>query len=169
MARPDKYEKYVEPYLDKIKNMALTMTEEQIAESLGVSISTWRRYKKCHEPLQIALKRGRNDLVTDLKSALIKKAKGYEYTEKKVISQRVKWPDDLYALLIEAGFREEQIEQAELIKTEITTKHVAPDVAAANLLLKNYDREFWRNDPAEYELRKKSIDLQEKKFENDSW
>lgn len=168
MARPDKYEKYVEPYLNKIEQMALTMTEAQIAETLGISIASWKRYKAKHEPLRTVLKKGRKDLVIELKSTLIQKAKGYEYTEKKVVSQHVKWPDELYLLLRDAGFSDEQIEQSQLIRTEVMTKHASPDVAALNLLLKNYDKD-WRNDPAEYELKKRAIELQEKKLEDNNW
>lgn len=169
MARPNNYETKVEPYLEKIEQMALIMTEEQICNTLNISLSSWKRYKKQYEPLRTVLKRGRRDLVLELKSTLIKKAKGYEYTEKKVIEQHVKWPDQMYALLIDAGFTPEQIEQSVLVRTETMHKHQAPDVAAANLLLKNYDKENWRNDPAEYELKKRAIELQEKKLEDNNW
>ena len=74
----------------------------------------------------------------------------------------------MYQLLRDAGFSDEQIEQSQLIRTELMTKHASPDVAALNLLLKNYDKD-WRNDPAEYELKKRAIELQEKKLEDNNW
>ena len=114
MARPDKYVTNVEPYLDDIRKMCLTMTEAQIAETLGVSISAWKRYKNRSERLRSALKKGRRDLVDELRSALIKRAKGFEYTETRITE--------------EAG---------KVIKTETITKYYPPDVAALNLALKN--------------------------------
>lgn len=169
MGRPNKYKTNVEPYLDKIKEMTLTMTEEQIAETLDVGYSSFRYYKQQYPALADSLKRGRQDLVMELKSALIKKAKGYEYTETKEIRQRVDWPDELYALLIDAGFTTEQIEQSMLVKTEISHKHASPDVAAANLLLKNYDKENWANDPQMLKLREKELELRKQIADEKAW
>lgn len=169
MGRPNKYKTHVEPYLDKIKEMALTMTEEQIAETLGVGYSSFRAYKQQYPALTDSLKKGRKDLVIELRSALIKRAKGYEYTETKTVSEAVNWPEELYVLLLEAGFTEEQIEQSRLIKTEIAHKQMAPDVAALNLALKNYDKENWANDPQMLEIRKKELELRERQIENNEW
>lgn len=169
MARPNNYEKKVKPYLSKIEQMALTMTEEQIANTLDISLSSWKRYKAEYEPLRTVLKKGRKDLVLELRGALIKKAKGFEYTETKEIYQKVNWPDELYVLMLEAGFTEEQLNQAETLRTEVTHKYASPDVAAANLLLKNYDKENWANDPQMLELRKKELELREKQIEDGDW
>lgn len=152
MARPNNYDKKVKPYLSKIEQMALTMTEEQIAETLGVSYSTFRRYKGEYKQLQTALKVGRRDLVLELRSTLIKKARGFDYNETKSIKVRN----------IETGEMEE-------IKREEYTKHAPPDVAAMNLLLKNYDKENWANDPQALEIRKQEIELQKQKMEENSW
>lgn len=151
MARQNRYKKAVEPYLSQISKMALTMTEAQIAQSLGVSLSSWKRYKKDNEPLRAALKDGRKDLVTDLKSTLIEKAKGFTYKEKKTIRLRT--------------------EDGEMItvKEEIYTKYATPDVAALNLLLKNYDKENWANDPQALALKEKELELKEKKLESEDW
>lgn len=145
--RPNKYKSNVEPYLDKIKDMALTMTEEQIAETLGVGYSSFRSYKQQYPALTDALKKGRRDLVFELRSALIKKAKGYSYVETKVTE--------------EAGLDGELI----VTKTEKTMKHTQPDVAAINLLLKNYDKDNWANDPQMLDIRKKELELREKQIE----
>ena len=84
-------------------------------------------------------------MVLELKSALIQKAKGFNYTEKKIIK-----------------------ENGVVVREEEYTKFALPDVAALNLLLKNYD-EQWRNDPAEYELKKRAIEVQEKKLEQNEF
>ena len=144
--RPSKYETHIEPHLEEIKKMALDMTEEQIAKALDVSYTTFKKAKSQYPALSDCLKKGRSDLVSDLKSTLIRKAKGFQYTEKKTIK--------------ESGMvgREEIYEKASL-----------PDVAAINLLLKNYDKDNWANDPQALKLREKELELQERKIELNEW
>lgn len=144
--RPNKYNTHVEPYLDKIKEMALTMTEKQIAQSLGVAYSSFMEYKKQYSELSESLKKGRQDLVINLKSALIKKALGFEYSEKKTIK-----------------------ENGIVVREEVTVKHTQPDVAALNLLLKNYDAEHWANDPQMLRIREKELELRERQMEKEEW
>lgn len=146
MARPNKYQTHVKPYLEDIKKWCQTMTEKQIARRLGVAYSSWCLYKNDYPELSETIKKGRQNLVTDLKSTLIEKAKGFQYTEKKVIKQ-----------------------DGVVVREEIYTKSSLPDVAAINLLLKNYDAENWSNDPAILELKKKELELKEKQFENNEW
>lgn len=146
MARPDKFVTHVLPHFDEIKQMCLTMTEAQIAETLGVSYSAWKRYKSRSEQLRSVLKKGREDLVMELRSALIKRAKGFEYTETRITE--------------EAG---------KVTKTETCTKYYPPDVAALNLALKNYDKDNWANDPQMIRIRERELDLQERKIEAGEW
>lgn len=146
MSRPEKYKTHVEPYLEEIRQMCLTMTEAQIAETLGVSLAAWKRYKKLYEPLRASLKKGRQTLVMELRSALIKRAKGFEYTETKIVN-----------------------EDGKPIRTEVATKYYPPDVAALNLALKNYDKENWANDPQALRIRERELDLQERKLEQSEW
>lgn len=146
MARPDKYKTNVEPYLNEIKQMCLSMTEAQIAETLGVSLAAWKRYKSHYEPLRAVLKKGRQTLVVELRSALIRRAKGFQYEERKVIK--------------EAG---------QPTREEIYTRTALPDVAALNLCLKNYDKDNWSNDPQMLKIREKELELQERKIELNEW
>lgn len=152
MARPCNYNKLIEPYLDDIAQMALTMSEEQIAQTLGVGYSTFKRYKRDYKPLQDAVKRGRKVLVMELKNALIQKAKGFEYTETKEVKEI-----------------NEDTKKLETVRIETAKKRTAPDVAAINLLLKNYDKENWANDPQMLALRKKELELKEKSAEANEW
>ena len=144
--RPCKYETHVKPRLEEIEQLCLTMTEKQIAETMGVGQSAWCDYKNKYPELTQALKKGRGRLVSELKSTLIKKAKGFSYSEKKIIKENGKVT------------REEVYEKASL-----------PDVAALNLLLKNYDRDNWANDPQMIRIRQKEIELAEKKAEANEW
>jgi len=139
--RPNKYKSHVEPRLDEIAEMCLTMTEKQIAECLGVGYTAWKQYKKEFPPLLSALKKGRENLVKDLKSTLIRKAHGFQYEERKIVK-----------------------EDGKVVKEEIMIKSALPDVASINLLLKNYDEE-WSNDPQAYELKKRELELRERQVE----
>lgn len=145
------------------------MTEAQICKRLGVGKSAWNEYKKRFPELMESIKRGRTDLVSDLKSALIRKAKGYEYTETKITKQKVELPDLMKQALIEAGFKKEELERVDLVKTEISHKKASPDVAAINLLLKNYDKENWANDPQMLQIRQEELRLREKQVESNTW
>lgn len=149
--RKGKYETHVKPYLSEIMEWCRSMTEAQIAEKLGVGNSTFQFYKGEYQELSDALKKGRRDLVADLRSALIKKALGYDYEEKK---QYIK--TDL-------------ITGHKIQYTEITTKPAHPDVAAINLALKNYDKDNWANDPAMLDLKKQELELRKQAIENKEW
>lgn len=150
MGRPSKYKSHVEPYLEDVSRMALDMTEKQIAESLGVGYRNFIDYKKQYPQLVQALKNGRKQLVRELKSTLIKKARGYNYDEVKVSEKRFG-------------------SQLEVTARETYTRHAAPDVAAINLLLKNYDKENWANDPQALELKRKELELKDKLIKANHW
>ena len=167
--RKSKYETYVKPRLPEIMEMCRTMTEAQIAEALGIAYSTWNDYKLKYPELAETIKRGRQGLVAELRSSLIKKANGYDYVETKVITEDVKWPNELYVQLIERGFTPQQIERAKLVRTEVYKKTAAADVAALNLALKNYDKDNWCNDPQAHALKERELALREKAMEKNEW
>ena len=66
--RKSKYETHVKPYLPEIEKWCSTMTEAQICKRLGVGKTAWNEYKKRFPELTESIKRGRTDLVSDLKS-----------------------------------------------------------------------------------------------------
>lgn len=167
--KPRKYDDYVKPYLSLISEWCRTMTEQQIAEKLGIGYSTWKQYKVDYPAVQDAIKKGRQNLVAELRSSLIKKANGYKYIEIKETTEKVKWPEELYAMMIDAGFTPQQIASSRIVKTEVAHKEMAPDVAAINLALKNYDKEEWANDPQALALKKKELELRERQVENNEW
>lgn len=147
-------------YEDKIKSKFAEIkklleggaSEKQVAESLGIAYSTFNRYKAEKKEFAELLKSvDRTELIQDLKSALIKKALGFEHEEKK---QYVK---------------EDSITGKKYKYTEITTKYYPPDVAAINLALKNYDRDDWSNDWQAYDLKKQELELRKQMAEAKDW
>lgn len=144
--RKSKYDTHVKPYLSEITEWCNTLNEAQICQRLGVSVSVFNEYKKKYPELTECLKKGRQNLVADLKSVLIKKAKGFQYKERKVIRDST-------------GYE----------KIETYERSALPDVAAINLLLKNYDKDNWSNDPAVMRLREKELELREKQVNSQLW
>lgn len=143
---PNKYHSHVEPYLEEISRMALNMTEAQIAKELGVAPSSFRTYKHKYPALVDALKKGRRQLVMELKSTLIQKAKGYNYEERKKV-----------------------YENGELVREEVYTKAALPDTGSIHLLLKNLDPENWAENPQELKLKQQQLELQKEKIEFNEW
>lgn len=144
--RPSKYESHVEPHLAEIADMAERMTEAQIAEALGVSYRAFRDMKKKYPPLSASLKKGRKTVVERGRSALIMSAVGFEHDERKKVIVRGK-----------------------VVREEVTTKYYPPNMAAINMLLKNYDPENWANDPQMLKIRQEELELQRKKLEQGMW
>ena len=167
--RKDKYETNVKPNLDRIRKWAEHMTEAQMAKCLDVSNDSWIKYKNEHIELAEAIKNGRQNLVPDLHSALIKRGKGYRYTEKKTIITHLEFSDPLYQQLLEDGYSVDDLRKIRKVREEIYNREMPPDVAALNLLLKNYDKDAWANDPQALRLREKELELRERQIENAEW
>lgn len=146
MGRPNKYLTNIQPRLAEVEKLARTLEEKELAKYFGVSVSSWCEYKSKYSELNEAIKKGRQLLISDLKNTLIRKAKGFKYTEKKIVKE-----NDV------------------IVREEVYEKQSLPDVAALNLLLKNYDRENWSNDPQVIELRKQELKLREKANEANEW
>lgn len=148
--RKNKYETHVKPYLSKIPEWYITMTESQIAKTLGITERSWINYKNTYPELQQCLVVSKDNLVTQLKETLKKKAEGYWYTEttEEIIEN----------------------EDGETIKKTTKRKRFAhPDTGAIHLLLKNND-DAWRNeDKPTYELKKEQTAIMRQKAEAAEW
>jgi MarR-like DNA-binding transcriptional regulator SgrR of sgrS sRNA len=82
MARPSKYESHVQPKLMLIEAWARDgLTDEQIAENLGIGIRTFYEYKNEFPQFAQALKNGKEVVDVMVENALLKAALGYEYEE----------------------------------------------------------------------------------------
>lgn len=150
--RPSNYEKLVKPRLKEIEEWRrIGWTEEEIAKELGLSRRTLTQYKHLYSEFLRALKNETEELVKELRGALVRRAKGYQYIETKKIYERN--------------------EDGQLVhtRTEETTKSQPADVAALNLALKNFDRENWSNDPQLLALKREELELKKKQIEKDDW
>ena len=148
--RKSKYDTLVKPRFDDIlKWLRNGATEKQIYQNLGINEATFYRYKAEKSEFCEVLKKGQESLVEQLRGALIKKALGFEYTETKRFTK------------IENGKQVQTIEE--------TKKQSLPDVAAANLLLKNYDKENWSNDPRSDDFKREELEMKKKIFDKENW
>ena len=148
--RKSVYDTKIKPRFDDIlKWLRNGATEERIYNNLGISKDTFYRYKNEKSEFSDLLKKGQESLVEQLRGALIKKALGFEYKESKRIT---KYEDG-----------------NEIIQTEEYTKQSLPDVAAANLLLKNYDKENWSNDPRSDDIKREELEIKKKLFDKENW
>lgn len=119
------------------------------SEALGISVSAFNAHKEKME-LKEALKKGRASLVLDLRSEMIKKAFKHTLETKKT-----------YVTKDENGSTKKH--------TEITMKEVDGDTGALHLLLKNYDKDNWKNDWDSYELKQAELELKKKLADDKDW
>lgn len=119
MARPTKYlvkyNKLVEQY------SLLGATDKQMATFLGVSESTFNKWKKDYPGFSKSLKRGKEIADAKVALSLFKRATGYQHK-------------DLWIGQFKGN-----------IVTKEYTKHYPPDTTAAIFWLKNRQPEIWRD------------------------
>lgn len=152
MGRKSKYEEYVEPHLDKIRDWRkVGGTIENICDALDISKTSWHEYEKKYPAFADAIKKGAVEYCLDLRGELAKLATKHTLeTKKQYIRQDM-----------ETGHKTQY--------TEITTKEVDADIAAINLLLKNLDKDNWSNDPQNLSLRQQELELRKKIAEANNW
>ncbi len=119
-----KYQEWLEPEgLLKIEGWARDgLTEEQIAENMGICRDTLYEWKKQFSDISDTLKKGKEIIDRQVENALLKRALGYEYEE---ISEK-------YELGI-------------LTERKVTKKQVVPDTTAQIFWLKNRKPADWRD------------------------
>lgn len=175
MGRKSKYETDVKARFDEIKKwLENGATEKEIARKLGVANSTFSDYKNKFPEFSEFLKENRKQPVEEIKAAMLKRALGFQYTEKKTTKQKVELPDELKSILEEYGVDVSTIQRPILVKTEETVKHALPSETAGLILLKHWDKDNngkakWTGDPASLEIKKEELKLKEKQMENENW
>lgn len=143
MGRPSKYEIMVKPHLQDIKEaVEAGATNEEIAAGLGIAVSTLLKYKAEKKELSEAFACGREKVIIKIKSALLKKALGFEYKEEKTVGRKDKNGENIVCV-------------------EKYKRYSPPSETAAAMLLRNYDKEWRDNDNASAKLKKQEADLRE--------
>ena len=89
------------------------LTDEQIANNIGITPSTLYAWKGKFSEISEALKKGKEIVDIEVENALLKRAKGYSYVEKRT-----------------------EMKNGRITKIVTVTKEVPPDVGAAAMWLK---------------------------------
>lgn len=118
-----KYKEWLEPEgLLKIEGWARDgLTDEQIAQNIGINPATLYDWKKKYPEISKALKKGKEVVDRQVENALLKRALGYKYEEIKT----------------------EKTEEGK--KVTVTVKEVVPDTTAQIFWLKNRKPDQWRD------------------------
>lgn len=128
MARPSKYETHVAPRLEEVKDWCRNgATDEEIAKRLGISYSSFKEYKKEFSAFSATLKESKDIVDSQVESALLKRALGYDYEET----------------------TQERNDKGQLVVTKVVHKQVVPDTTAQIFWLKNRRPDKWRDKPVE--------------------
>lgn len=173
--RPNKYEQNVKPRFNDIAEwVQLGATEKEIAKRLHVHKATFIEYKHKYSELNDLIKNNRKVPVEEIKAAMLKRAKGFEYKETKVTTTNIEFNELFKDVLNEVGIKVDEFEKPKLIKTEVSTKYALPDVAAGLVLLQHWDKDEhgktkWSRDPANLEIKKEELEFKKEQAENDTW
>lgn len=100
------------------------LTDEQIANNIGITPSTLYAWKGKFSEISEALKKGKEIVDIEVENALLKRVKGYSYVEKRA-----------------------EMKNGRITKIVTVTKEVPPDVGAAAMWLKNRKPKVWRDRP----------------------
>ena len=157
-----KYQEWLTPEgLIKIEGWARDgLTDEQIAKKMGISVATLYNWKGKFLEILEALKRGKEVVDRQVENALLKRALGYQYVERK--SEPVQMSNEEHHALQEAAMKRFKLDNPEatmeeirahglsiskykMIVVEEKTKEVVPDVIAQIFWLKNRKPETWRD------------------------
>lgn len=148
--RKGKYETYVKPRLDQIEKwLSGGAAEHQVADALGISYASFNNYKRDYPELREICEKPRVGVVLDLRSALVNRALGFTYEEKKQ-----------YITEDENGNKKKH--------TEITTKQALPDTTAIFGALNLYDPDYVKDKKA-HELKEQELELRRQMAEAKDW
>lgn len=152
MARKNKYETNVKPRFEEIKKWCKRgATDKEIIRLLGISKTVYYEYLTKYPEFSDLIKKNRIDAVEEIKTALFKRAIGFQYTETKEIKA-----------IDEDGNTS--------VRTEKVIKTVVPDPASCMILLKHWDKvNEWTNEPALLKLKKEELKLKKEQLENENW
>ena len=149
--RKNKYDTHIKPHFLEIKQMLEKgLTEREIAKALNIAYSSWNKYKaEKTEFAELIKSKDMTPLIEELENALVKRAKGFNYEEKKQ-----------YITEDEDGKKKKH--------TEITTKYQPPDTTAIFGALNRFDPNY-KKDAAYYELKKQELELRKSIAESNNF
>lgn len=121
-----KYSEWLKPEgLLKLEGWARDgLTDKQIAYNIGINVCTLYDWKNNYSDISNALKKGKEVVDRQVENALLKRALGYSYIERRV-----------------------KKEFGEVVEETLIEKEVVPDTTAQIFWLKNRKPNEWRDKP----------------------
>lgn len=110
------------------------LTQQQIADNLGINVDTLIEYKKKYPDFSEALKKGKEVVDIEVENALLKKALGYNVPVQKAFK--------IKEIIYQDGKRLKETERIEYAQEEI---HIPADTTAQIFWLKNRKPDKWRD------------------------
>lgn len=156
VGRKDVWTTTIEPNLENIKKWYEEGSlESDIIKNLGISSSSYYKYKAEKTELTEIVSNARELQCEAIQNALYKRAIGFHETDTKTYWRKPRGADD---------------SKAEFIYKEDNKKYYPPDVSAGLLLLKHWDKkQQWTNDPSSYELKKTANEVEAITKLKDKW
>ena len=153
MARSDSFEELINSSLDQIESWVENGdTDKEIASKLGISYSTYRKYKSNSVALKARIATAKDKKNQEVEKALYKNCLGYDYTEEVAVKVKDEvLADDGSTVLVK--------ERVEIHKVK---KHSPPNLQAQKYWLDNRLSNKWKEDPHKVSNDKKLTKLKEK-------
>lgn len=131
-----KYEYWLEPEgLLKLEGWARDgLTDEQIAQNMGIGNRTLYEWKQKYPQISQSLKKGKEVVDREVENALLRKALGFKETVRKAIKCK--------SVRYDNGKRIEEKEHIEYADEEV---YVPPDTTAQIFWLKNRRPDKWKD------------------------
>ncbi len=142
--RKSKYYEIVYPRLEEIsKYIQEGASEKDVIEFLGIASSTFYEYKNKYSELAESVEKPKKRNIMNVRNALLKKALGFTYEEKKQYITKDK----------DTG--------KEQIRVETYQKYSPPDVGAIAMYLRNNDKDYKEHDQAYYDFKDLELKLKQ--------
>lgn len=167
--RTSKYYTHVKPRFNDIAKWCKRGASDiEIIKALGIGKSAFYDYLNKYTELSELIKTNRINPVEEIKCALYKRATGFSYKEKKVVTQCSNYTKQQLEALMKAGVSIKELGTPFITKIEESTKYALPDPASAMILLKHWAKEEgWTNDPQSLEIKKEELELKKEKQESE--
>lgn len=133
-----KYSEWLKPEgLLKLEGWARDgLTDKQIAYNIGINVCTLYDWKNNYSDISNALKKGKEVVDRQVENALLKRALGYTYIEKRV-----------------------KKDFGEVVEETLIEKEVVPDTTAQIFWLKNRKPEQWRDKVENVNINQPDIEI----------
>lgn len=126
-------------------------TDKEIAEKLGISLSTWRRKKSQNSKIKAVVDEIVDERNQKVEESLFKCCTGYHYYEEVLTKVKEEVEGENGTVLVK-----------EDVKISKVKKYAKPDVNAQKYWLNNRKKGSWKDDPNKVENDKKALKLKEK-------